>query len=141
MTALREPEGRNAVREPTVASERNSLVWMPVHASSPTIKVGSRGAVGSDHAHQLRRRRHRGVGSLGPTLISVWMVAAWVASTLRPSSLAPMGLTQDGEGVRLGQLGTDDTARQPGLPESIKAADWKSVTFGVASDVSAPRVP
>ena len=77
----------------------------------------------------------------GRTLISVWMVAAWVTSTLRPSSLAPMDLTQDGEGVRLGQLGADDTARQPGSPESIKAADWKSVTFDGASDVSAPRVP
>lgn len=68
------------------------------------------------------------------------------ADTITPMAgnqrlLGPMGLTQDGEGVRLGQLGADDTARQPGLPESIKAADWVSVTFGVASDVSAPRVP
>jgi hypothetical protein len=79
--------------------------------------------------------------SLGPTLISVWMVAAWVASTLRPSSLAPMGLTRDGEGVRLGQLGADDTTHQPGLPDSTTVTDWVSVTFDVASDVSAPRVP
>ncbi len=40
----------------------------------------------------------------------------------------------------LRQLGADDTARQPGLPESIKAAGSVSVTFGVASVVSARRV-
>ena len=51
------------------------------------------------------------------------------------------GLDQDGEGVRLRQLGADDTARQAGLPESIKAAGSVSVTFDVASVVSAPRVP
>ena len=56
-------------------------------------------------------------------------------------SLAPMGLTEDGEGVRLGQRGTEDTVRQAGLPESIKAAGSVSVTFDVASVVSAPRVP
>lgn len=51
-----------------------------------------------------------------------------------------MGLTEDGEGVRLGQLDTDDTVRQAGLPESIKAAGSVSVTFDVASVESAPRV-
>jgi hypothetical protein len=51
-----------------------------------------------------------------------------------------MGLTEDGEGVRLDQLDTDDTVRQAGLPELIKAAGSVSVTFDVASVESAPRV-
>lgn len=104
----------------------------PCHPSRPT---GShRWPATSDHASngpcsRSGAPRVRPSRALGPTLISVWMVAAWVAQTFRPSSPAPMGLTQNGERVRLGQLGADDTAGQPGLPDSIKSAGPVSVTF------------